>query len=65
MPEINTGEEFSPEEAHRNAARFHDSLVGPSVSDASALSAFARGLEDLGYDALWIGDRLVTPVPTR
>ena len=37
-------------------------LVGPSVSDASALSAFVRGLEDLGYDALWIGDRLVTPV---
>ncbi|MGB3444690.1 MAG: TIGR03619 family F420-dependent LLM class oxidoreductase [Actinophytocola sp.] len=37
-------------------------LVGPSVSDASALSAFVRGLEDLGYDALWVGDRLVTPV---
>ena len=37
-------------------------LVGPSVSGASALSAFVRGLEDLGYDALWVGDRLVTPV---
>ncbi|TCC08649.1 TIGR03619 family F420-dependent LLM class oxidoreductase [Kribbella soli] len=37
-------------------------LVGPSVSDAPALSAFVRGLEDLGYDALWVGDRLVTPV---
>ncbi|MEU4363528.1 TIGR03619 family F420-dependent LLM class oxidoreductase [Promicromonospora sp. NPDC023987] len=37
-------------------------LVGPSVSDASALGTFVRGLEDLGYDALWVGDRLVTPV---
>jgi probable F420-dependent oxidoreductase len=37
-------------------------VVGPSVSDAPALSAFVRGLEDLGYDALWVGDRLVTPV---
>jgi probable F420-dependent oxidoreductase len=37
-------------------------LVGPAVSGASALSAFVRGLEDLGYDALWVGDRLVTPV---
>ena len=37
-------------------------LVGPSISDASALSAFVRGVEDLGYDALWVGDRLVTPV---
>jgi len=37
-------------------------VVGPAVSDAPALSAFVRGLEDLGYDTLWIGDRLVTPV---
>ncbi|MFG1676143.1 hypothetical protein [Micromonospora sp. NPDC049282] len=37
-------------------------VVGPSVSDAPALSAFVRGLEDLGYDTLWIGDCLVTPV---
>jgi probable F420-dependent oxidoreductase len=37
-------------------------LIGPAVSDAPALSAFARGLEDLGYDTLWVGDRLVTPV---
>lgn len=37
-------------------------LVGPAVSDAPALSAFVRGLEDLGYDTLWVGDRLVTPV---
>ncbi|MGD9990686.1 TIGR03619 family F420-dependent LLM class oxidoreductase [Pseudonocardia sp.] len=37
-------------------------VVGPAVSDAPALRAFVRGLEDLGYDTLWIGDRLVTPV---
>ncbi|MEW2176633.1 hypothetical protein AB0890_09895 [Streptomyces sp. NPDC005406] len=37
-------------------------LVGSAVSDAPALSAFVRGLEDLGYDTLWVGDRLVTPV---
>jgi alkanesulfonate monooxygenase SsuD/methylene tetrahydromethanopterin reductase-like flavin-dependent oxidoreductase (luciferase family) len=37
-------------------------IVGPAVSDAAGLSAFCRGLEDLGYDTLWVGDRLVTPV---
>ncbi len=37
-------------------------IVGPAVSGAPGLSAFCRGLEDLGYDTLWIGDRLVTPV---
>jgi hypothetical protein len=37
-------------------------IVGPAVSDAPALSAFCRGLEDLGYDTLWVGDRLLTPV---
>jgi probable F420-dependent oxidoreductase len=37
-------------------------VVGPAVSGAPGLSAFCRGLEDLGYDTLWIGDRLVTPV---
>jgi hypothetical protein len=37
-------------------------LVGPAVSSAAGLSAFCRGLEDLGYDTLWVGDRLVTPV---
>lgn len=37
-------------------------VVGPAVTDAPGVSAFARGLEDLGYDTLWIGDRLVTPV---
>ncbi|MFH9821579.1 TIGR03619 family F420-dependent LLM class oxidoreductase [Streptomyces sp. NPDC017230] len=37
-------------------------VVGPAVGDAPALSAFVRGLEDLGYDTLWVGDRLVTPV---
>ncbi|MCP2262706.1 TIGR03619 family F420-dependent LLM class oxidoreductase [Promicromonospora thailandica] len=37
-------------------------VVGPAVGDAPALGAFARGLEDLGYDTLWISDRLVTPV---
>ena len=37
-------------------------IVGPAVSSATGLSAFCRGLEDLGYDTLWVGDRLVTPV---
>jgi alkanesulfonate monooxygenase SsuD/methylene tetrahydromethanopterin reductase-like flavin-dependent oxidoreductase (luciferase family) len=37
-------------------------IVGPAVSGAPGLSAFCRGLEDLGYDTLWVGDRLVTPV---
>ncbi len=37
-------------------------IVGPAVTSASGLSAFCSGLEDLGYDTLWVGDRLVTPV---
>jgi alkanesulfonate monooxygenase SsuD/methylene tetrahydromethanopterin reductase-like flavin-dependent oxidoreductase (luciferase family) len=37
-------------------------IVGPAVSSAAGLSAFCRGLEDLGYNTLWVGDRLVTPV---
>jgi len=37
-------------------------IVGPAVSSATGLSAFCRGLEDLGYDTLWVGDRLITPV---
>jgi probable F420-dependent oxidoreductase len=37
-------------------------FVGPAVSSAAGLSAFCRGLEDLGYNTLWVGDRLVTPV---
>ncbi|SPM33983.1 Flavin-dependent oxidoreductase, luciferase family (includes alkanesulfonate monooxygenase SsuD and methylene tetrahydromethanopterin reductase) [Mycobacterium rhizamassiliense] len=37
-------------------------IVGPAISSATALSAFCRALEDLGYDSLWVGDRLVTPV---
>ncbi|MDV3126513.1 TIGR03619 family F420-dependent LLM class oxidoreductase [Mycobacterium sp. 21AC1] len=37
-------------------------IVGPAVSSAVGLSAFCRGLEELGYDTLWVGDRLVTPV---
>jgi probable F420-dependent oxidoreductase len=37
-------------------------IVGPAISSATGLSAFCRGLEDVGYDTLWVGDRLVTPV---
>jgi len=37
-------------------------IVGPAVSGAAGLSAFSRGLEDLGYDTLWVGDRFVQPV---
>ncbi len=36
--------------------------VGPAISSAVGLSAFCRGLEDLGYDTLWVADRLLTPV---
>ena len=36
-------------------------FVGSAVSSAAGLSAFCRGLEDLGYDTLWVGDRLVPP----
>src|ERR1700752_4371829 len=37
-------------------------IVGPAISSAAGLSSCCRGLEDLGYDTLWVGDRLVTPV---
>jgi probable F420-dependent oxidoreductase len=37
-------------------------VIGPAVSSAVGLSAFCRGVEDLGYDSLWVADRLVTPV---
>lgn len=41
---------------------FQMPLVGPFVNGAPGLSTFSRGLEDLGYDTLWMGDRFVTPV---
>jgi hypothetical protein len=31
-------------------------VIGPAVSSAVDLSAFCRGLEDLGYDSLWVAD---------
>jgi probable F420-dependent oxidoreductase len=37
-------------------------VIGPAVGSAHGLSAFCRGLEDLGYDSLFVADRLVTPV---
>jgi len=37
-------------------------VIGPAVSSAVGLASFCRGLEDLGYDSLWVADRLVTPV---
>lgn len=37
-------------------------IIGPAISSAAGLSAFCRGIEDLGYDTLWVGDRLVQPV---
>ncbi|MFC8076707.1 hypothetical protein ACFUN8_14360 [Streptomyces sp. NPDC057307] len=40
-------------------------IIGPAISGAAGLSAFCRGIEDLGYDTLWIGDRLVQPVETH
>jgi hypothetical protein len=32
-------------------------MAGSAVSSAAGLSAFCRGLEDLGYDTLRVGDR--------
>lgn len=40
-------------------------IVGPAISSAVGLSTFCRGLEDLGYDTLWVGDRLITPVDMK
>ena len=37
-------------------------IVGPAVSSAAGVTAFSRGIEDLGYDTLWVGDRFVQPV---
>ena len=37
-------------------------IVGPAITSAAGLSTFCRGLEDLGYDTLWVADRLLTPV---
>ena len=60
-----------PEEILAVKLGFALPIVGSAVSSAAGLSAFCRGLEDLGYDTLWVGDRLVTPVdmeqpyPTR
>src|SRR5882724_4850481 len=51
-----------PEETLAMKLGFVIPIVGPAVSGAPGLSAFCRGLEDLGYDTLWVGDRLVTPV---
>jgi hypothetical protein len=51
-----------PEETLAMKLGFVIPIVGPAVSGAPCLSAFCRGLEDLGYDTLWVGDRLVTPV---
>jgi probable F420-dependent oxidoreductase len=51
-----------PEETLAMKLGFVIPIVGPAVSGAPGLSAFCRALEDLGYDTLWVGDRLVTPV---
>jgi hypothetical protein len=39
--------------------------VGPAPNSGADLSAFCRALEDLGYDTLWVADRLLTPVNMR
>jgi|GEM_PF-3323034 len=33
-------------------------IVGSAVGSAADLSAFCRGLEDLGYDTLWVTEQL-------
>src|ERR1700738_5372829 len=50
------------ERVHAMKLGFALPIVGPAISSAAGLSAFCRGLEDLGYDTLWVGDRLITPV---
>jgi probable F420-dependent oxidoreductase len=49
-------------EVHDMKLGFGIPVIGPAVSSAVSLSAFCRGIEDLGYDSLWVADRLVTPV---
>jgi hypothetical protein len=49
-------------EDSRDEGWFAIPTVGSAVGNAAGPSAFRRGLEDLGYDTLWVGDRLVTPV---
>ncbi|MDQ0779816.1 alkanesulfonate monooxygenase SsuD/methylene tetrahydromethanopterin reductase-like flavin-dependent oxidoreductase (luciferase family) [Streptomyces aurantiacus] len=51
-----------PEEVLARKLGFALPIVGPAISSATGLSAFCRGLEDLGYDTLWVGDRLITSV---
>lgn len=46
----------------RDEARFRDSHSRARRQRHPGLSAFCRGLEDLGYDTLWVGNRLVMPV---
>jgi alkanesulfonate monooxygenase SsuD/methylene tetrahydromethanopterin reductase-like flavin-dependent oxidoreductase (luciferase family) len=46
----------------RDEARFRDSHCRARRQRRPGLSASCRGLEDLGYDTLWVGDRLITPV---
>jgi probable F420-dependent oxidoreductase len=55
-------EDFRPERSFTMKLGFALPIVGPAIGSAAGLSAFCRGLEDLGYDTLWVGDRLVTPV---
>jgi alkanesulfonate monooxygenase SsuD/methylene tetrahydromethanopterin reductase-like flavin-dependent oxidoreductase (luciferase family) len=51
-----------PEDVPAMKLGFTLPIVGPAISSAAGLSALCRGLEDLGYDTLWVGDRLITPV---
>jgi probable F420-dependent oxidoreductase len=37
-------------------------VIGPAVTSATGLSAFCRGLEELGYHSLWVADRFLTPL---
>ena len=46
----------------RDEARFRDFHCRARRQQRSRPKRVCRGLEDLGYDTLWVGDRLVTPV---
>src|SRR6201995_4752930 len=62
MSDVGVGRRSSAERVHAMKLGFAIPIVGPAVRGAAGLSTFCRGLEDLGYGTLWVGDRLLTPV---
>jgi hypothetical protein len=50
-----------PDSAGRRAGREGGALMAEVVVQETVTLAYCRGLEDLGYDPLWVADRLATP----